>query len=61
MGYTAYVSWIQRVYGFSICGLFQDLFNQSHNLGLFKENDNFSTRISPEGVTFYKFKPVDIY
>ncbi|KAH8264286.1 hypothetical protein KR038_006086 [Drosophila bunnanda] len=32
-----------------------DLFNKSHSLGLFKPNDKFSTRINPEGVTFYKF------
>ncbi|KAH8276128.1 hypothetical protein KR026_001171, partial [Drosophila bipectinata] len=32
-----------------------DLFNRSHNFGLYKPKDSFSTRINPEGVTFYKF------
>ncbi|KAH8350236.1 hypothetical protein KR067_009324, partial [Drosophila pandora] len=32
-----------------------DLFNRSHNLGLYTPKDTFNTRINPEGVTFYKF------
>ncbi|BFF88903.1 alpha-N-acetylgalactosaminidase-like [Drosophila madeirensis] len=32
-----------------------DLFKSSRHLGMFKPNDAFSTRINPEGVTFYKF------
>ncbi|XP_044313066.1 alpha-galactosidase A-like isoform X2 [Drosophila rhopaloa] len=38
-----------------------DLFNSTDNLGLFKPKDMFTTRINPEGVTFYKFEVVPFY
>ncbi|XP_022214324.1 alpha-N-acetylgalactosaminidase-like [Drosophila obscura] len=38
-----------------------DLFNSSRSLGMFKPYDAFSTRINPEGVTFYKFTVVPVY
>ncbi|KAH8294905.1 hypothetical protein KR018_004269 [Drosophila ironensis] len=47
-----------KIYNYSI---FQDLFNKSHVLGLFKPKDVFSTRINPEGVTFYKFTVLPSY
>ncbi|ALC46033.1 CG7997 [Drosophila busckii] len=38
-----------------------NLFNRNDDLGLFMPSDKFSTRINPEGVTFYKFKSMDWY
>ncbi|XP_017145505.1 alpha-N-acetylgalactosaminidase-like [Drosophila miranda] len=38
-----------------------DLFNSSRNMGMFKPNDAFNTRINPEGVTFYKFTVAPVY
>ncbi|EDW14654.1 alpha-N-acetylgalactosaminidase isoform X1 [Drosophila mojavensis] len=38
-----------------------DLFDRKRKVGLFKPKDQFTIRINPSGVEFYKFKPEDIY
>lgn len=48
---------LMNVMGYTV----NDLFNISHNLGLFKAKDKFKTRINPQGVTFYRFKAEDFY
>ncbi|XP_060647023.1 alpha-N-acetylgalactosaminidase-like isoform X1 [Drosophila nasuta] len=48
---------LNNIMGYSV----HDLFNISDELGIYRGNDKFQTRINPRGVTFYKFKAQDFY
>lgn len=61
MGYTVYVSTIRLKLIILFINVLQDLFDSKQILGLFKPKDEFTVRINPSGVEFYKFKPEDIY